>query len=94
MKTAKYSIEFDHLETLSTSEIFITKEEFYKQLSRYRKQVEETKGCAESPVEERETDVYDLPQLVKTVYIFRCGCSSLYLTEYKCKPGYGFKNKK
>ena len=92
MKTIKYSIQFDNLESLNSGDIEISKAEFNRQLRHYRNQISTT-AENECPVEEHEPRVKEYDTYTETSYIFACACATVWLTEIKCKDGYCFKRK-
>ena len=89
MKTAKYRIEIENLETTMCQTLDISKKEYTRQLAFMRQQVKET-AANEYPVTESEPRSYDHEGMTETVYQFNCGCSSTYLIALECKEGYHF----
>ena len=94
MKTVKYTIQFDYLEQMGSSEIVISKAEYDKQLKRLRSQKErsDVEGF-EFPIETREY-VDDYKTHIMTTYVFQSGCAEIWLNKYECKKGYKFSTKK
>ena len=90
MKTAKYRIVFEYLETDMCQEMGISKKEFNRQLFFLRQQVKNT-TVNECPVTECEPRIRDHESLVETMYHFTSGCAVTYLFALECKPGYCFK---
>ena len=88
MKTEKYSISFESVETALTTEIFISKKEYDKQIDFLAKQAYETAGN-EFPLEQH-TITRDGQQLLVIQHRFSVGTGDVYLTIYTCKPGYHF----
>lgn len=86
MKTAKYILEIDMLDTDMLQSMELTKKEYNRQLAYLHSQVQAT-ADHECPVEESE-EVIDLNGYTKTVNIYRCGCCTTYLTAFECYPGY------
>ena len=94
MKKAKYSIEFDYLEQLSSTEIVISKAEFNKQLKHLIEQVKQSTECDyECPVELQKW-IKESDKVIITTYDFKSGCGNVYLKSYVCKEGWSFANKK
>lgn len=91
-KTIKYFIEFEAYETSMSTKLEISKNNFNKQLSFLRKQVEESKNN-EIITEEAETKKYDYETTIETLYVFYTGCATTYLSKLECKDGYYFKRK-
>lgn len=89
MKTEKYAIQFESIDTVMCTEIMISKKEFHKQLSFLAKQADNT-AADEYPVEERTT-TEENEKIIITRRLFSVGTGSVYLTSYICKPGYHFK---
>lgn len=94
MKKAKYSIEFDYLEQLGSTEIVISKAEFDKQLKHLKGQVKQsTELDYECPVELMKHSKEN-EKIVITTYHFQSGCADIWLKKYTCKDGWSFANKK
>lgn len=93
MKKAKYSIEFDYLEQLGSTEIVISKAEFDKQLNHLKKQAQQSKELDyECPVELNE-ETKENDRLIITTYHAKSGCADVWLKSYVCKDGWSFANK-
>jgi hypothetical protein len=86
MKTAKYILEIDMLDTDMVQSMELTKKEYNRQLAYLHSQVQAT-ADHECPVEERKEE-YARDGYTKTVNIYRCGCCRTYLIAIKCHPGY------
>lgn len=93
MKTTKYYISFENLDYAMSDEIEISKAEYLRQLSLLRKQVENTKND-ETPITERNVQIYDKEVFVKTIISFNHICAYTDLIKVECKEGYRFKTKK
>ena len=86
MRTTRYTVEIDYLETDMLQRMDITKKEYKRQLDFLRMQVRATVDN-ECPVEE-SVEVQDREGYTKTVSVYRCGCCTTYLTAIECHPGY------
>lgn len=94
MKTAKYTIEFDYLEQLGSTEIVISKAEFDRQHKHLKAQLRQSDELDyECPVELKKY-VNETDQLVITTFCFKSGCSNVWLKSYICKDGWSFKRKR
>lgn len=89
MKTAKYRIVFEYLDSDMCQEMEISKKEFNRQLSFLREQTVHTLGN-ECPITECEPRVRDRETFVETMHHFNSGCAVTYLFALECKPGYCF----
>ena len=89
MKTEKYSIQFESIDTALSTEIFISKKEYNKQLDFLAKQAAETTGN-EYPLE-THTIEKDGEKMQVIQGRFSVGTGDVYLTKYMCKHGYYFK---
>lgn len=90
MKTCKYYISFDSIETKMCNDIEISKKEFTRQLQYLQKQMIET-ADDEYPMEELEPTSYTHDTYTATNYKFYVGTATTYLTKIECKEGYYFK---
>jgi hypothetical protein len=86
MKTAKYILEIDMLDTDMVQSMELTKKEYNRQLAYLHSQVQAT-ADHECPVEETE-HVLDRDGYTKTINMYSCGCCTTYLIAYECRPGY------
>ena len=89
MKTAKYRIEVEFLETAMCQTLDISKKEYNRQLAFMRQQVRDT-ADNECPVAEIEPRSYDHEGMTETVHRFNSGCCATYLIALECKEGYRF----
>lgn len=89
MKTAKYRIEIEFLETAMHQSLDISKREYNRQLAFMRQQVKAT-ADNECPVTEAETLSGDHKGYTETWHRFNCGCCATYLIALECKEGYHF----
>lgn len=89
MKTAKYSICFDAIDTELCKEISLSKKEYERQMGFLLSQLLET-AQNEYPMQYRSrTDDYE--SVTVTRHIFTVGTADTTLTAMLCKPGYHFK---
>ena len=93
MKTTKYSIQFDYLEQLGSTEIIISKAEFDKQLKHLKEQVKASEKFEYEYPNELKEYSNETTQIIITTYLFESGCANIYLKKYSCKEGYHFKTK-
>lgn len=89
IKTTKYRIEIDFLETAMCQTLDIPKKEYNRQLAFMRQQVRDTADY-ECPVTEVDVRSYDHEHMTETVHRFNSGCCSTCLIVLKCKEGYCF----
>lgn len=89
MKTEKFSIFFEGLDTLLSTEIMISKAEYKRQFTFLMNQVKDTEH-SENPVEYRAY-THDLENRIITQHVFAIGTSTTFLTARCCKEGYYFK---
>jgi len=95
MKTKKYSISFDSLESEMSTEIYISEKEYYRQLTFLLQQEIDTKNNdAEYKIEKiTEKRSENKKVIVDTIYFQNCTATTT-LKKYSCKKGYFFINKK
>lgn len=86
MKTAKYILEIDMLDTDMLQSMELTKKEYNRQLAYLHSQVQAT-ADNELPVEESK-EVHDRDGYTKTITMYSCGCCTTYLIAIECYPGY------
>ena len=89
MKTAKYRLEIEFLDTAMCQAMDITKKEYTRQLAFMRQQVRDT-ADNECPVHEIDARSYDHEGLTETVHQFASGCCVTFLIALECKEGYRF----
>lgn len=88
MKTAKYVIAFDSIDTDMCYELVISKKEYNRQLAFLRQQVERTKDN-ECPCTERIYK-HDHGTFTETTIYFSVATATTYLSALECKEGYHF----
>ena len=89
MKTEKYSIQFVSVDTDLSTEIFISKKEYKKQIDFLAKVAYETVNN-EFPLEQFLA-THDKEGFTIIRQRFTVGCGDVWLSSYTCKPGYKFK---
>lgn len=89
MKTEKYSIQFVSVETDLSTEIFISKKEYKKQID-FLAKVSYATVNDEFPLEQYCT-MHDMERFTLIRQRFSVGTGDVWLSSYTCKPGYKFK---
>lgn len=92
MKTKKYLLESEAIETMMIEKIEITKKQYDQMIRGLEKRLIETQSD-EYPIEKDER-VYHFDNYVEIVKSYRCGCYTTYLTQLICNAGYCWKTKK
>ena len=93
MKTTRYYIGFENMESAMCSKMEISKAEYNRQMAYMREQVVATEHN-EYTLDELSPVVHDLGTTVKTIISFSMGCAYTDLIKVECKPGYCFTNKR
>ena len=93
MKTKRYTIQFDYLDQMGSSEMVISKKEWDRQFKELSQQQERSENEDYEFSIEMNKYVKDFQTHTQTTYVFRSGCATVWLAQYECKTGYKFKNR-